>query len=227
VITYDQRGNGRTVARGKRYTNATMAGDLVALLDHLGVERAYIVGHSMGGRTAMKFAALYPERTRALAVEDMHIRGATVDYKLSDRIVAKMRAMPSSFATFAAGLAAIRGAYFGAQDEWATGLADGHLVRGADGRFRFDLRLDVGELWESYALYEDLAPTLGEVTAPTLFLRGDERMGGVILTPELAAAVARAKPDARIVRVDGADHSIHHMQPRAFLDLLQAFFGAP
>ncbi len=57
---------------GKRspavYTLEDMADDAAALLDHLGIDRAHIVGASMGGMIAQIFAARFPERTRALGV---------------------------------------------------------------------------------------------------------------------------------------------------------------
>jgi pimeloyl-ACP methyl ester carboxylesterase len=50
------------------YTLEDMADDAANLLDHLGIERAHIVGASMGGMIAQIFAARFPERTKALAI---------------------------------------------------------------------------------------------------------------------------------------------------------------
>jgi pimeloyl-ACP methyl ester carboxylesterase len=50
------------------YTLEDMADDAAAVLDHLGIERAHIVGASMGGMIAQIFAARFPERTKTLAV---------------------------------------------------------------------------------------------------------------------------------------------------------------
>jgi len=50
------------------YTLEDMADDAEALLDHLGIERAHIVGASMGGMIAQVFAARFPKRTRTLAI---------------------------------------------------------------------------------------------------------------------------------------------------------------
>src|SRR5689334_8044620 len=50
------------------YTLEDMADDAVALLDHLGIEKAHIVGASMGGMIAQIFAARHKARTRTLAV---------------------------------------------------------------------------------------------------------------------------------------------------------------
>lgn len=75
VVSYDQRGHGYTPARGYSFSSTTMANDLRVLLDQLGVEKAHIVGFSMGGRTVIRFAELFPERTLTAVVDDMHAMG--------------------------------------------------------------------------------------------------------------------------------------------------------
>jgi pimeloyl-ACP methyl ester carboxylesterase len=66
VITFDPRGCGRSSAPEGIYTIEQMANDVAVLLDHLGVESAHVLGHSMGGRIAIAFALAYPNRTRSL-----------------------------------------------------------------------------------------------------------------------------------------------------------------
>lgn len=66
VITYDNRGAGRTNAPDKPYSISGMADDLAALLDALKVEKASILGYSMGGMIAQEFALKYPARTNKL-----------------------------------------------------------------------------------------------------------------------------------------------------------------
>lgn len=66
VITFDNRGSGRSSSPDKPYTIAGMADDLAALLDHLGVEKAHILGWSMGGYIAQEFALAYPRRVDRL-----------------------------------------------------------------------------------------------------------------------------------------------------------------
>lgn len=62
VITYDNRGAGRTGAPDKPYSIAGMADDLAALLSELKVEKASVLGYSMGGMIAQEFALKYPQR---------------------------------------------------------------------------------------------------------------------------------------------------------------------
>jgi len=69
VIAYDARGHGRsTPAPGRAYGYEHLSGDLAAVLDAAGVERAVLAGASMGGQTAVRFALEHPERIAGLAI---------------------------------------------------------------------------------------------------------------------------------------------------------------
>ena len=62
VITYDNRGAGRTNAPDKPYSIDGMADDLAALLDELNIAKASVLGYSMGGMVAQEFALKYPNK---------------------------------------------------------------------------------------------------------------------------------------------------------------------
>lgn len=66
VVTPDLRGYGRTTVVPGTTRFETFAGDLAALLDHLGIGAVVVGGLSMGGQIAMEFCRLYPERVRGL-----------------------------------------------------------------------------------------------------------------------------------------------------------------
>jgi 3-oxoadipate enol-lactonase len=68
VIDYDHRGYGQSDRPEQRYTIATWADDLAALLDAIGVERTHVHGGSMGGFIATLFAARFPERVERLVI---------------------------------------------------------------------------------------------------------------------------------------------------------------
>ena len=65
VVRYDARGFG-----GSALTTAAFShyDDLAGLLDYLGIERAHLIGLSLGGRTAISFALTYPQRVRSLVL---------------------------------------------------------------------------------------------------------------------------------------------------------------
>lgn len=69
VITFDNRDIGETGPGAiASYTTDQFARDAAGLLDHLGIDRAHIVGASMGGCIAQAFAVLFPERTATVTI---------------------------------------------------------------------------------------------------------------------------------------------------------------
>jgi 3-oxoadipate enol-lactonase len=70
VITWDQRGHGRTESTPDPFTYWDSADDQRALLDHLGIEEAVVGGMSQGGFIGLRFALRYPGRTAGLVLID-------------------------------------------------------------------------------------------------------------------------------------------------------------
>ena len=68
VLSYDMRGHGRTGVTPPPYSFATLAADVVALLDHLKIERVSFVGLSIGGMIAQQLAIHHPQRLRCAVV---------------------------------------------------------------------------------------------------------------------------------------------------------------
>lgn len=66
LITHDPRGCGRSTVKQEVYTIDQMANDVVALLDHLGIRSAHVLGHSMGGRIGLSMTLNYPGRVKSL-----------------------------------------------------------------------------------------------------------------------------------------------------------------
>ncbi len=68
VITFDQRGTGKSPARSNDYSNTRLALDAAALLDHLGGGPAVVCGHSNGGRVAQRLAVERPDLVKKLVL---------------------------------------------------------------------------------------------------------------------------------------------------------------
>lgn len=73
VICVDLRNHGRSPHSASQ-SYANMADDLLELCDALSLERIHLLGHSLGGKVAMQFAAQYPDRVEKLVVVDMAMR---------------------------------------------------------------------------------------------------------------------------------------------------------
>jgi pimeloyl-ACP methyl ester carboxylesterase len=90
VIGVEMQGHGRTADIDREITPAALAGDVVALLDHLGIDRAHVLGHSLGGAVTLELAVSHPTRVRSVVPVSASVRPEGMHEDLSD---------PSRFAT--------------------------------------------------------------------------------------------------------------------------------
>lgn len=74
VLLFDLRGHGQSDMPPTGYTTADMAGDLHALLNHLSIEQAHLVGHSYGGTVVLHYATFHPERVLSLTLADAYVQ---------------------------------------------------------------------------------------------------------------------------------------------------------
>ncbi len=84
VISYDLRGHGRSSAPPNGYSLPHLSGDLERLLDHLGIDRVHLVGHSHGARVALLFALDNAERTQTLTLADTQLSCVQPRVRLSE-----------------------------------------------------------------------------------------------------------------------------------------------
>ncbi|HEY2697046.1 MAG TPA: alpha/beta hydrolase [Pseudonocardiaceae bacterium] len=90
VIGVEMQGHGRTADIDRPITPANLAGDVVALLDHLGIERAHVLGHSMGAAVTLELAINHGTRVRSIVPISVSVRIEGMHPDLMD---------PSRFAT--------------------------------------------------------------------------------------------------------------------------------
>ena len=84
VIGIEQQGHGRTANTDRAITYPNLASDVVALLDHLGIDRATVLGHSLGGAVALELAVSHPERVHAVVPMSASVRKDGLHPDLSD-----------------------------------------------------------------------------------------------------------------------------------------------
>lgn len=90
VIGVDFQAHGRTADIDRDLTYANLASDVVGVLDHLGIERAHVIGHSMGGGTALELAVNHPGRLSSVVPISASVRPDGAHPDLAD---------PSTYAT--------------------------------------------------------------------------------------------------------------------------------
>lgn len=89
VYLVDQRNHGHS-PHSDEFSYEIMADDLSTLFSDEGIAKAIIIGHSMGGKTAMRFAQIYPDKLEKLIVVDMGIKSYTSEH---DDIIAAFHAL--------------------------------------------------------------------------------------------------------------------------------------
>jgi pimeloyl-ACP methyl ester carboxylesterase len=84
LLVPDLRGRGRSAHLPEPYGMAVHIADLLAVLDHVGADRAIVVGHSMGCNVAARFAADHPERAASVVLLDSGLPRRSDDFDLDD-----------------------------------------------------------------------------------------------------------------------------------------------
>jgi esterase len=212
LILPDLRNHGRSPhARAMDYP--ALAEDLRALMDRLQVESATLVGHSMGGKSAMWLALNHPERIDRLVVADI----APIDYPSRfDEIFQGLSELPLEGLVdrAAADLSLARRVPSRAVRQYLLQ----NLIKGPEGwGWRFNLPV----LKASALTLAGFPPTddlsfAGEV----LFIYG-ERSDYVL--PEYRDSIDALFPHARLRMLNGAGHWLYTEQPEAFSRALKAF----
>ena len=207
-ISMDLRGHGESPwSINANYDLQDYAADLPALLDHLEINRTYVVAHSLGGNIATLFASAHPERVLALVLVDT---GPSLDttgtVHIADEIGSALRSY-SSIAEFREQLGSI---HPNGDSEILDRLAGASVVARMDGRF--ELALDPGVLGAAVespdlvALERDLWCALGALSAPVLVVRGGV---SAILSEKVAnEMVDEVLIDGCLITLPDAGHAI-------------------
>src|SRR5258708_31057299 len=84
LIGIEMQGHGRTADIDREITPAALASDVVGLLDQLGIDRAHIFGHSMGGAVTLELGVNHPDRVRLLGPASAAVRPDGLPEDLTD-----------------------------------------------------------------------------------------------------------------------------------------------
>jgi len=215
VIAFDLRNHGSSAwAGGMQY--GEMAEDVLAMLEERGYRRSALLGHSMGGKTAMMAALRDPDRVERLVVVDI----APLAYRPHHLgLVQAMRALDLGGirrrGEADAGLAA------GVPDAAERGFLLQNLVFDPEPRWR--LNLEAIERQMPALAGFPAVPAERVYQGPALFVAGGR---SDYLLPEHEPAIRGLFPRAHIVRIPDAGHWIHAERPQEFLEIVEEFLDA-
>lgn len=215
VHLVDQRNHGKSF-HSEEFNYDVLSEDVIRYMDHHNIDSAYVMGHSMGGKTAMQLATSYPKRVTKLIVADIapryypphhhfifnglsHLDFDTIsDRREADEELSK-HIKEKGIRQFL-----LKNLYWEEKDRLGF-------------RFNFDVlkeRMEeIGENISSNAVYE----------GPTLFLRGDR---SEYIQPDNFAEIKRHFPQADIETIDKAGHWLHAENPKQFYDKSFSFLNS-
>ena len=204
LIVPDLRGFGGSSAVDSFSAMEDYASDIAALLDQLEIQKAAIVGHSMGGYVALAFVHLYPERVTGLGLVSSQAPADPADRK--------------------------EGRYKSAAEVADKGI--GGVVAAMTPKFTSDVRLQefakqvmeeqqpAGYISALKAMAErvDSTPLLSSFTFPVVLVHGD---ADALIPADRAREVKATIPEAQLVEISGAGHIPMLEAPRETADALK------
>ena len=221
VLALDQRGRGDSDwAKDGDYSTGAYVADLAALSDTLKINSFVLVGHSMGGRNSMSFAARYPEKVQKLVIVDV---GPVIDPVGGERLRQEILTVPEEFDSFEAVVE-----YMTKENRYASDrvlrrrlqYATKELPNGKIG-WRYDLAIrEERRRGATPPSAEDVWSPLRNITSPTLIVRG---LDTDLLSTEVAAQMLDTIPNCQLTEVERAGHMVFEDNPDGFLEAVRSF----
>ncbi len=214
VISADLRNHGAS-PWAKRMTYDDMAGDLRGLIQKEVPGPAIVIGHSMGGKVAMRLALTQPDLISHLVVVD--IAPAAYRHDFGDYVTAMQKVEPAAFARRADVDQALAATV---PEPAIRAFLMQNLVRARD-QYRWRVNLDA--IAANMTELMDF-PTGGArpFAKPTLFVAGEHSS---YIRRQDRPVIEQLFPTAELVTVTDASHWVHADQPTAFLAHVTAFLG--
>lgn len=208
VISFDNRGIGASSVPPGPYTAAEMAGDALAVLDAAGVERAHVVGTSLGGMVAQELALAAPERVDRLVLIAT-TPGATGGFPMPEatvRLLADATSLPAEVAL----RRFVENALGPEPDPELVERILAHRLASPQDPAGWAAQAHAGTTYDG-------AGRAAEITSPTLIISGTADR---VVDHRNSSALAELIPNATVHLVPGGGHLVFWEHPRAVADLI-------
>lgn len=208
----DQRNHGKSF-HASEHSYDLMCEDLLHYLDQNKLDKVYLMGHSMGGKTAMLFAAKYPKRVEKLVVVDIAPKYYAPHHQ---EILAGLHAVEKADVKSRKEADTILSQHFSQLGIRQFLLKNLYWKTKEDLSFKFNLSVLSNEIQNvGEALIEDVV-----FVEPTLFIDGENSN---YILPEDHELIESHFPDVEIVEIENAGHWVHAENPQSFFDEVSRF----
>lgn len=210
VHLLDMRNHGRT-AHSDIFSYEAMSDDLLEYLDEHNIEKATILGHSMGGKVAMLFSVLNPVRTAKLIVADIAPKPYEPHHQ---EILAALQSLDLPNV----GSRSEASEQFAIKDEGTRQFLLKSLYWREKGVM--DWRFNLPAISREISKVGEALPPQAIYYGPTLFIRGGASW---YIKDEDMEEVETHFPEAGLETIDGAGHWLHAEKPREFYAMVDQF----
>ena len=234
IVAPDLRGHGDSQwSADGSYSVASFVYDLAQLVDQQHLAPVTIIGHSLGGNIAVRYAGIFPDKVRKLvAIEGLGLSARALEERARKGIAERMQGwiaeqrglaarMPRRYASLDDAFKRMQEENKHLSPEQALHLTQHGVNQNEDGTYswKFD------NYFRSRPPYDmtpdDIHALWSEIACPTLLIHGKESWA----TDPREDGRANFFKTARVVSVDGAGHWVHHDRLNLFLDLVREFLA--
>ncbi|SFM65911.1 alpha/beta fold hydrolase [Thermodesulforhabdus norvegica] len=216
VIVFDNRGAGRSSMPPGPYSMEDFAGDALALLEELGIDRAFVVGISMGGMIAQQLAVMAPDRVRAMVLGCTHCgraRRIAPEAWVLERLGNNQGLTPEEILD--KNIPLLFGPAFREKHpEEIEEYKKVHLSMPPQPIDAFQAQVAAINTF-------DVCEKLSALKCPVLIITGKD---DILVPPENSRVLAELIPNARLVEWENIGHAIHLENPELFNSTVDSFF---
>ena len=230
IIAPDQRGHGQTTQPSSGYDWQTLSGDVVGLMDWLGLERATVLGHSWGGNVAVNVAARFPERVSCLVMIDGGFFDARLHHDATWESFKARLTPPAIFGTRQEFLERLGSHLADCWSEELERIVLTMLYEDREGQLHNILHPD-NHAQVIQAMWDEPPSTIWRrITCRTLIVPAGARPEDagsefVRMREEMVEAAARALRDCRVHWIPQTIHDIGYHKPRELARVLGEFLA--
>lgn len=216
VIAFDNRGAGQSDAPDRPYTTRMMADDTVGLMDALGIDRAHVLGASMGGMIAQEIALDHPGRVRSLQLHctlgrpDAYLQAQLESGRVQRRKLTREEAMWAGY------LWLFAPATYNERREFVETIVGNALTN------PYPMSLTGFERQCDAVATHDTLDRVAAIRSPTLVSVADQ---DILVPPRFSRALAERIPGAELRIIEGAGHGYFWERPDLFNAMCLEFLG--
>jgi pimeloyl-ACP methyl ester carboxylesterase len=230
VIVFDSRGVGNTTTGSKPYSMQLLANDTAGLLDALNIEKADVLGYSLGSFVAQKFAVTHPEKINSLILvaascggkdgipkppEFIKLQSEIVNKTLNNVSISQdeMKSLVS---------ASLGSGWIRLHPESVENIPDFQQAKPGLSPDAMKNQMNTGFAWEA-TNWNGACDELAKIAKPTLLITGTD--DNLYIPHANSLVIAGKIPGAWLVQIKNAGHAVMDQYPNEISKILQTFLS--